>query len=50
MGSKGVFLRMFVAASSAKTAGFACPFLYRNGALGQFELPIPRTMSDALSS
>jgi hypothetical protein len=37
MGSKSVLLRTLVAASSAKTAGFACPVLYRNGAPTRFE-------------
>jgi hypothetical protein len=32
MGSKSVLLRTLVAASSAKTAGFGVPVLYRSGA------------------
>jgi hypothetical protein len=35
MGSKSVLLRTLVAASSAKTAGFGVPVLYRTGAPGE---------------
>jgi len=43
MGSKSELLRTLVAASSAKTAGLACPVLYRSGA------PRPTKMGNIVS-
>src|SRR5215471_21465398 len=45
MGSKGELLRTLVAASSAKTADFECPVLFRSGAPEEIRTPDPQIRS-----